>query len=292
MSEGRIRHEAVPAPPSFPWVWSQHWLDVLFLHWRLSPAELRSHVPRALEVQTYGGAAWVSLVHFRLRVRPRGLPFVPGFSNLLEANLRTYVQREDRPGIWFLDVLADNRLAIQIARRLTPMPYAKAGFRYERDGDEYLYEIRVGDGQKKTQGAADRAGASSATELSVRFQTGAGQPLLAGSLDEWLLERYRLYIRGRRSVLMLADVVHPPWTVHETRLTQFSNTIGRRVNLDLSRPPDCVHYSPGVKALFGGFRRVDHWSEALQPVSRTLPSAATGTLTTAGRIRTGPASSD
>jgi len=40
---------------------------------------LRPHVPALLEVATHDGEARVSLVLFRLRVRPRGLPFLPGF---------------------------------------------------------------------------------------------------------------------------------------------------------------------------------------------------------------------
>jgi uncharacterized protein YqjF (DUF2071 family) len=180
---------------------------------------------------------------------------MPGFSNLLEANLRTYVQLGDRPGIWFLDVLADNRWAIQIARRLTPMPYAKADVAYVRNCGGYQFEIRASEGETRMSGSAARTLASAATELTVHFQTGHEQPVVAGSLDEWLVERYRLYIRGRNG-LMQADVVHPPWTIQETHLARFSNTIGQRSNLELSPMPDRVHYSPGVKALFGGFRRV------------------------------------
>src|SRR5688500_17883811 len=111
--------DALPGTKStVPWIWAQKWLDVVFLHWRVPAAALRPHVPRPLEIDAYDGEAWVSLVLFRLQVRLRGLPFLPGFSRLLEANLRTYVRCGDRPGIWFLQVLADNPWAIRAARSL------------------------------------------------------------------------------------------------------------------------------------------------------------------------------
>ena len=106
------------------WVWSQHWLNVLFLHWQVPAAALRAHLPSALDIATYDGSAWVSLVLFRLRVRPRWLPYLPGLSDLVEVNLRTYVRFRDKPGICFLSVHADNRGAIFLAKRLTPMPCA------------------------------------------------------------------------------------------------------------------------------------------------------------------------
>jgi uncharacterized protein len=112
-----------PTAASRSWVWSQYWRDLLFLHWRVDPAVVRPHVPTPLEVATHDGYAWVSLVLFRLRVRPRWLPFIPGASELVEVNLRTYVSCQGAHGIWFLSVHADNRWAIRLAKLLTPMPY-------------------------------------------------------------------------------------------------------------------------------------------------------------------------
>jgi uncharacterized protein YqjF (DUF2071 family) len=246
MSEGRSQADV--ARSLSPWVWSQHWLDVLFLHWRVAPAEMREHIPPPLDLDTYDGDAWVSLVVFRLRVRPRGLPFLPGLCQLLEANLRTYVQLRGRPGIWFLDVLADNRFAIRAARLLTPMPYTRAGFAYSRQREEFTIQI---------ERAADRRDRNcAAASFAASFGAGCEQPVFDGTLGSWLLERYRLYLAGRRR-LLCADVVHPPWPVRQVELTQFRNTVGRSAGLDLSRPPDAIHYSPGVRALFGPFQPIE-----------------------------------
>jgi uncharacterized protein YqjF (DUF2071 family) len=137
---------------------------------------VRPHIPAPLEVATHDGGAWVSLVLFRLRVRPRWLPFLPGVSELVEVNLRTYVRCRAKTGIWFLSVYADNRWAIRLARLLTPMPYAHAAMRYQRFGDQFQFQAWQG--------------LTFVPESAFTFRpTGKGVEPRQHSLDEWLLER-------------------------------------------------------------------------------------------------------
>jgi uncharacterized protein YqjF (DUF2071 family) len=233
-------------------VWSQHWTDVLFLHWQAPLAALRSQVPAPLEIATYEGRPWVSLVLFRLRVRPRWLPFMPLLSDLVEVNLRTYVRWGERPGIWFLTVHADNRWAIHVARRLTPLPYVRAAMRYQRSGNLFQFEA--------CRPSAPRF------DLGITFLPGAdGAVPGAGTLDEWLLERYRLFACDRHSILVQAEVAHPPWITRGVSVAVATNSLGRPVGLDLSRPPDWAHFSGGVRAHFGAFREVKwDWPDRAQ----------------------------
>jgi uncharacterized protein YqjF (DUF2071 family) len=80
----------------------QRWRDLLFLHWTVPEQVLRSLVPPALEIDTYGGDAYVGLVPFAmLGVRPVWLPERMGF-DFLETNVRTYVHTGGRdPGVYF-----------------------------------------------------------------------------------------------------------------------------------------------------------------------------------------------
>ncbi|MBW3596537.1 MAG: DUF2071 domain-containing protein [Planctomycetes bacterium] len=224
-----------------PWVWSQHWLDVAFLHWQVPHEAVRPCVPAPLDVATYEGRAWLTMVAFRLRVRPRGLPFLPGLSNLVELNVRTYVHCRGQPGIWFLRVYADNAAAMRIARWLTPMPYVHATMDYRRDGETISFHCRRRDanvGWKFT--------------LPAGLQECEAPP---GSIDAWLLERYRLYARCRDASLRFAEVAHPPWTVQQLEIKQAEMDLDDRWGLKLSSVPDLAHYSAGVKARFGAFRR-------------------------------------
>jgi uncharacterized protein YqjF (DUF2071 family) len=114
-----------------PWRWSQHWRDVLFLHWRAASEELRGRLPAGLELDTYQGEAWVSFVGFRLQdVRLRGWPALPFCAQMLELNFRTYVRYHDEPAIYFLTMHADHRWMIAAARLLTPLPYEMARLDY------------------------------------------------------------------------------------------------------------------------------------------------------------------
>src|ERR1700748_2091278 len=81
----------------------QRWLYLLFLHWRVSPDIIQPTLPAGLQVDTFAGSAWIGIVPFFMRgVRPAGFISVPGVSNFLELNLRTYVRdASGRPGIWF-----------------------------------------------------------------------------------------------------------------------------------------------------------------------------------------------
>jgi uncharacterized protein len=230
-----------PAPAERPWVWAQHWLDVLFLHWRVPTAKLRPHVPSELVIDTYDQSAWLSLVLFRLKVRPRGLPFVPGLSTLLELNLRTYVRFADQPGICFLRMLADNRLGVHLAKLFTPLPYACATMAYRRMDDMFRFR------------AARLADASIGLRLAFHPNEEEA-PAPHGSIDEWLVERYTLFVKDRPRGLWRADVDHAPWLVRNAQLAIHANSMGKGLGLDLGQIPDRVHYSKGVAVRFGGFR--------------------------------------
>lgn len=225
------------------WVWSQYWHDLLFLHWRVDLTALRPHVPAPLEVATHGGSAWVSLVLFRLRVRPRWLPFLPGLSDLVEVNLRTYVRCRGKPGIWFLSVHADNRWSIRLARLLTPMPYAHASMEYRHLGHRLQFQARHGSTPRPL--------------AALTFlPTGTGAETREHSLDEWLLERYRLFAHGRRAGLVQAEVAHPRWVTQSVAVSGSANGFGGAVGLDLSRAPERAHFATGVWARFGAFQRL------------------------------------
>src|SRR5947209_2983701 len=107
-------------------IWHQRWLNVLFLHFPADQHHLAARLPRPLVPDLFEGQAWLSYIFFQLQLRPAWLPLMPGLSSLLELNVRTYVRRGDVPGIYFLRMFADNRLAIAAARWLTPLHYERA----------------------------------------------------------------------------------------------------------------------------------------------------------------------
>ena len=216
-----------------PWRWAQRWQQVLFAHWRVAPAALLPHLPAGVEPETYDGAAWVSVVAFRLAVRHRGLPAVGPCSNLLEINLRTYVRYRDDPAVYFLRLHADSRLAVYLARRLTPLPYAVARIVHALgDADRYV---------------ASRPDGTPLFSATFR-PTGPRREVRPDSLDEWLVERYRAYVADRRGRLFRMTVQHAPWRMREIESEITASGIGAEWGLDLTGPPDRCHYSDAVDA--------------------------------------------
>ena len=47
-------------------VMHQNWGKLLFIHWRIDPNILRPHIPRSLEIDTYGNSAWIGIVPFTM----------------------------------------------------------------------------------------------------------------------------------------------------------------------------------------------------------------------------------
>ncbi|HEU0137817.1 MAG TPA: DUF2071 domain-containing protein, partial [Flavobacterium sp.] len=91
--------------PVGPWKYYQEWHQVLFLHWKIDAAELLPYLPPGLEIDMHEGQAWISLVPFSVRkMKLRGLPVLPYFSEFEEINLRTYVIKDNVPGIYMFSI--------------------------------------------------------------------------------------------------------------------------------------------------------------------------------------------
>jgi len=106
--------------PSGLWVMMQGWYDLLFVHWPVPADALRPLIPEALAVDTFERTAWLGIIPFDLRMRPRGLPTLSHFPEL---NCRTYVVHRDKPGIFFFSLDAGSRLAVWGARKFFLLPY-------------------------------------------------------------------------------------------------------------------------------------------------------------------------
>ncbi len=237
----RTAHRPWP-PPRRPWLWSQGWRDLLFCHWAVPVEALRPHVPRPLEIDVMDGSAWVSLVAFRMaRVRPRWFPPLPGVSNFLELNLRTYVRSSDKSGVFFLSIHANKRLAVRVARWFSPLPYIHAPMSFWRRDAGFRFHCASSGRQGEAVFAAN--------------YTPASEVLLASRdpLSEWLLERYCLYVGDSSGDLVHAEVHHEPWFVQNVDLEIASNSLGFVTRLELPRTPDRMHFSTGVDALAWSF---------------------------------------
>ncbi len=215
-------------------VMHQRWESLLFLHWRWDAAEIQRTLPPGLYVDTFQGDAWLAIVPFYMRgIRPRFCPPVPGISDFLELNVRTYVHDEQgRPGVWFYSLDCNQRFAVWTARTFFHLPYQNA--RMSALLSDGCIDYRC-----------QRSGALAESHFRYRISA-ASQVAEPGSLAFFLAERYLLFSQTPRGI-RCGQVHHTPYPLAEACLEAWDvNPLLQAGFTDPQRPPDHIIGSSGV----------------------------------------------
>lgn len=113
--------------PMGKWQYYQEWNDALFLHFEVDFNILRKLVPKNLNIDSSEGKYYVSVVAFKMeKIRPRNLPSVRFISDFYEINVRTYINNNDKQGVYFLNIEAEKQISAFVARTLSGLPYEKS----------------------------------------------------------------------------------------------------------------------------------------------------------------------
>lgn len=178
------------------------WDRAVFIHYEIDPEILQREVPFQLDLRD--GKAYVSLVAFTMRrMRPRcGGKFAEWVFKPIATheflNVRTYVQHNGEPGIYFLAEWLSNRLSVPLGRRTFGLPYRFGKI-------DYLHEPETGELRGVVSDASGRIEYSALINPNVRFA-----PCTADSLEEFLMERYTAFTR-RGSKSRFFRILHRPW---------------------------------------------------------------------------------
>jgi len=186
--------------PASPVVMRQDWSHLLFLHWEVSPEEIQQRLPEGLFVDTFQDKAYLGVVPFFMeKIRPVYCPTVPGISWFQELNLRTYVHdKYGRPGVWFFTLDCNQWLAVKIARSLFHLPYNHAKMSFNVKSEQLVYKSkRKGDDVEQVFQYPN--------ELTSQLEA------KVGSLDFFLLERYRLFSQRKNGSIYEGLVHHQPY---------------------------------------------------------------------------------
>lgn len=223
------------AMPAGNWSYYQEWNNALFLHWKVPYEALRKLVPQKLKVDTFEGIAYVSIVAFTMQeIRPRSLPAISFISDFDEINVRTYIDNNNKKGVYFLNIEAGKDLSVFIAKSLSGLPYERSNI------------LRTAKNFKSNNTLKN-------FHLDVEFEVGE-EITEKSKLDHWLTERYCLYLdKGQTNYCY--DVHHKEWELHSVKLNslKLQYIFG---DINLTAPPDRVHYSKGVKVLAWGKQRL------------------------------------
>jgi uncharacterized protein YqjF (DUF2071 family) len=226
--------------PNGRWRYYQEWNDALFLHWPVPAEIIKKLIPNGLEADTINGRAWVSVVAFTMqKIRPRGIPSVTAVSDFHEINVRVYVVKDNKPGVYFLSMEGHKRLSVFVAKSLSGLPYHASGMsRKKIDGiSSYVSHNRIKNFHLDATYTVDETAYAKT------------------AVDKWLTERYCLYVDiGKK--LYRYDVHHSEWHLKNASLSklELSYKIGGLVIKDAK--PALAHHSAGVKVLAWKRQRV------------------------------------
>ncbi len=222
-------------PRKWP-VMRQWWGKLLFMHWRIPVELLRPLVPARLTIDTFDGSAWVAVVPFTMwGVRPSFAPPLPHLSAFDEINVRTYVHLDGVPGVWFMSLDANRRLAVRGARSLFHLPYFDARMSLRERGQTIDYASH-----RTHRGAPPADFEATWTHADAREES---RP---GSLAFFLTERYSLYAaRGAR--LYRCRIHHAPWPLRRAELASYRSTMLESHGLPAPAGEPLLHYADAIK---------------------------------------------
>ena len=221
-------------------VMHQRWDDLLFLHWSYNPSAIQRTLPRGLTVDTFEGKAYIGIVPFYMRnVRPRHCPRVPGLSDFLELNVRTYVfDDQGVPGVWFYSLDANQWLAVRAGRYFFSLPYFDSKMRADKNSANGA--IRYLSHRRGTQDDL-----SSCFHYRPHGNTRLAHP---GTLEFFLIERYVLFAKlAGRAGPWSGRVHHQPYPLRDVEVAECDDAV---LELDglrrTGKGPDHAVFSPGV----------------------------------------------
>lgn len=165
----------------------------------------------------------------------RGLPSLPWLSAFPELNLRLYVTRDGKPGVWFLSLDAANPLAVWAARRFFHLPYEHA-------------TMTVDVSQAGVDYRSVRRPAPVAFDASYR-PTEAPYTSNPGSLDHWLTERYCLYSQDSRGRILRCEVHHRPWPLQRAEAVIRRNELLKPHGVLLPDAKPLLHFAARLEVV-------------------------------------------
>ncbi|WP_221030506.1 YqjF family protein [Actomonas aquatica] len=222
--------------PEVPWAWSQTWSDLAFAHYRVPRDELRPLIPEGLRLQEFDGSPWVAVVPFQLgNVRRRGLPWLPVMPSFPELNLRTYVETDGKPGVWFFSLDAQSWPIVLGGRLRFHLPYHHARIDFFETSQGFAFHSTRLGGRVRFSGIFRATGDSFIAD--------------PGSFEHWATERYCLYTRNGRGEIVRAEVHHPPWPLQEATIEIQHNDLFTAAGLTPPKEPPRCHFSTGVDVI-------------------------------------------
>ena len=232
-------HRPFPMPENRRWVMAQTWQRLLFAHYPVATDSIRPMIPSLLEIDTYDGEAWISIVPFMMNhVHLRRLPSFPTTGKFPELNVRTYVKYRDKAGVWFFSLDAASFLAVWTARLTFNLPYFHATMSLDQSGDTLRYKS-----------VRKHPGATSAIFDASYRPTAPVQDYAPDSLDRWLSERYVLYSGNRQGKLFIGHINHLQWQLQPAEAEFERDDMAQASGIPILETKPLLHYAHHIDVI-------------------------------------------
>lgn len=183
------------------------WEHLLMANYKIAPYLLQPYLPHGIELDTYNGSAYLSLVGFMFNNTSIFKIPIPFFGSFEEINLRFYVKRIDgvevKRGVVFVNETVPFKAVALLANWLYKEHYiaipTKHAFKASELADDLQYEWK-------------RNGRWNRFQATVSNISEAMQP---GSIEEFIFEHYYGYNKLNQELSQEYRVNHPRWEINK-----------------------------------------------------------------------------
>lgn len=193
------------------------WRHLVMLNYEIPPAIVKPLVPRGVELDSWGGKHFVSIVGFfflNTRVLGFSIPFHRDFE---EINLRFYVRRRAKDG-WRRGVV----FIREIAPRWAVATVARVFYNEKYITCSTCSIVELPENSSTGQGRIEY-GWTFQNRANIIRADFTGEPAFAaaGSEEEFITEHYWGYSGQRDGSTLEYHVEHPPWRIWRASATKF-----------------------------------------------------------------------
>jgi uncharacterized protein YqjF (DUF2071 family) len=232
--------------PSKKWIMRQTWRNLLFLHWPISPEELRPYIPVHLQIDTFDHYTWLGVVGFVVEgIFSRGLSTLSLTPKFSEINVRTYVKFDGKPGVYFMSLDVEDWASYTIAKRWYRLPYHPAQISFQKEGHTIHCQSR----RKGKINSKITFNGKFCPLPDVYFTKST-------TLEHWLTERYCFYSSDNRGNIYCGEIHHRPWPLQKVKVEIGTNTLFSPFHFDFTDVKPISHFSKGVDSLLWNIKKV------------------------------------
>jgi uncharacterized protein len=186
---------------------SARWENLVMANYEVDPGLLLPYLPGGVELDFYHNKTYVSLVGFMFRnTRLFNIP-IPFWGTFEEINLRFYVKRVEgeqiKRGVVFINETVPHKVVAWLANTLYKERYIAIPTKNAMEVSGGLKKVRY---EWKINNAWNHIAVQASDE---------SEPMLAGSMEEFIFEHYYGYTKISGQPSQEYKVEHPRWNVQK-----------------------------------------------------------------------------